>query len=288
MLSAIVLGLVALPSAAQTTKPDEASIRFLNGLRAEDGGYSPAPARPRKSSLRATTSALRAIRYLGGQPEDVVATTKFVERCYDRSTGGFGDAPGEPPTLFSTAVGAMAAAELNVPANLWRDGAVKFLSERSKSLEEIRVAAAAFETLQTRAPRADEWLKQIAAARNPDGTFGSGTGTARATGGTAAMILRLGGTLEHRDAVLKAMQAGQRADGGFGTAERPESDLESSYRIVRAFHMMKERPADVAKLRAFVASCRAATGGYGERPGQPPTAAGTYFAAIILHWLDAR
>jgi prenyltransferase beta subunit len=182
----------------------------------------------------------------------------------------------------------MAATELKVPANLWRDGAVKFLGEQSKNLEEIRLAAATFESLQMKAPKADAWLAQIAAARNADGTFGSGSGQARATGGTAAMILRLGGTLEHRDAVLAAMRAGQRADGGFGTAERPESDLESSYRIVRAFHMLKERPADVAKLRSFVASCRGPMGGYGERPGQPPTAAGTYFAAIILHWLDER
>jgi hypothetical protein len=288
LLAVIVLGLVALPSPAQTPKPDDASIRVLNALRVEDGGYAPALARPRKSSLRATTSALRAIRYLGGEPEDLAATTKFVERCYDRTTGGFGDAPGQPPTVFSTAVGAMAATELKVPPDLWRDGAVKFLGERSKNLEEIRLAAATFESLQMRAPKADAWLEQIAAARNADGTFGKGSGQARATGGTAAMILRLGGKLDHRDAVLAAMRAGQRSDGGFGTADRPESDLESSYRIVRAFHMMKERPTDVAKLRSFVASCRGPMGGYGERPGQPPTAAGTYFASIILHWLDER
>jgi hypothetical protein len=284
----VVVCLVASPLVADAPRRDEASIRFLNGIRAEDGGYAPAPARPRRSSLRATTSALRAIKYLGGQPEDLVATAKFVEQCYDAKTGGFADYPGEAPSVFSTAVGTMAAAELNLPPNLYRDGAVNFLSERSKNLEEIRVTAATFETLKLRPPRADDWLKQIATARNPDGTFGTGTGIARATGGTAAMILRLGGTLEKRDAVLAAMRNGQRADGGFGTAERTESDLESSYRVVRAFHMMKELPADPAKLKAFIARCRSATGGYGERAGEPPTAAGTYFAAITLHWLDER
>ncbi len=280
-----------LPLAAQAPTPDQASIKFLNGLRAEDGGYAPAPARPGtplRSSLRATTSALRAVKYLGGQPEDTTATARFAEQCYDKSVGGFGDYPGEAPTVTTTAVGAMAATELNLPPSLYREGVTRYLTEHAKNLEDIRISAATFESFGTRAPKADEWLRQIASARNPDGTYGHGTGVARATGATAAMILRLGGTIEHRDAVLKAMRDGQRADGGFGSAEREGSDLESTYRVVRGFVMLKERPADVAKLRGFIAKCRSAGGGYGVMPGQPPTAAGTYFAAILLHWLDGR
>ncbi|MGO9416384.1 MAG: prenyltransferase/squalene oxidase repeat-containing protein [Syntrophobacteraceae bacterium] len=50
---------------------------------------------------------------------------------------------------------------------------------------------------------------------------------------------------------------------------------------------MKEKP-DAAKLRAFVAKCRNADGGYGVMPGQKSTGSGTYFAAIILHWLDEK
>ena len=73
-----------------------------------------------------------------------------------------------------------------------------------------------------------------------------------------------------------------------GTAERPESDLESTYRVMRAFAMMKEQPADAAKLRGFIARCRAKAGGYGERPGELPTVTGTYFAAIVTHWLEQR
>ncbi|HEY1376885.1 MAG TPA: prenyltransferase/squalene oxidase repeat-containing protein [Gemmataceae bacterium] len=280
-----------LPLVAQAPNTDTASIKFLTGLRGEDGGYAPAPARPGtplRSSLRATTSALRAIKYLGGRPEDTAATAKFAERCYDKSIGGFADYPGEAPTVSTTAVGAMAAVELKLPPDLYRDGVTRYLTEHAKTMEDIRIAAATFESFGTRAPKADDWLRQIAATRNPDGTYGSGPGLARATGGTAAMILRLGGTLEHRDAVLKAMRDGQRPDGGYGTAEREGSDLESTYRVVRGFVMLKERPADVAKLRAFIGKCRSADGGYGVMPGQPPTAAGTYFAAILLHWLDGR
>jgi hypothetical protein len=280
-----------LPLVAQTPAPDQASIKFLNGLRGEDGGYAPAPARPGtplRSSLRATTSALRAIKYLGGQPEDTAATAKFTERCYDKSVGGFADYWGEAPTVTTTAVGALAAVELKLPPELYREGVTRYLSERAKDLEEIRIAAATFESFGTRAPKAEEWLRQIAAAANPDGTFGRGPGLARATGGAAAMILRLGGTVEHRDEVLKSMRDGQWADGGFGRAGIEGSDLESTYRVMRGFVMLKERPADVPKLRAFIARCRSAGGGYGVMPGQPPTAAGTYYAAILLHWLDGR
>ena len=103
--------------------------------------------------------------------------------------------------------------------------------------------------------------------------------------GVMVAVLRLEGQVEHKDAVLKTLKAGQRADGGFGKEEAKGSDLETSYRIMRAFHMLKEKPADVAAFRAFVAKCRNADGGYGVAPGQPPNAGGTYFAAIILHWL---
>src|SRR5947207_928439 len=159
------------PLIAQTPTPDQASIKFLNGLRSEDGGYAPAPARPGtplRSSLRSTTSALRAVKYLGGQPEDTAATAKFVEQCYDKSLGGFADYPGETPTVATTAVGAMAAVELKLPPGLYREGVVKYLGEHAKTLEDIRIAAATFESFGTRAPRAEDWLRQIAAARNPD------------------------------------------------------------------------------------------------------------------------
>jgi hypothetical protein len=99
------------------------------------------------------------------------------------------------------------------------------------------------------------------------------------------LILRLGGTIENREAILRALRTGQRTDGGFGSSDRDDSDLESTYRVMRAFVMLKERPADPEKLRAFVAKCRTAAGGYGPMPGQPPTAGATYYAAIVGHWL---
>jgi hypothetical protein len=283
--------LIAAPLSAQPAKPpDRETIDFIKGLRNSDGGYAPAPDRPGtpvRSSLRATTAAIRALKYLiGGEPPDSVATARFVEKCFDKATGGFGDYPGEGASVNATAVGAMTLVDMKMPTESYRDSIVRYLDANTKSVEDMRITAAAFEALQVRPSKADDWLKQIAATRNADGTFGMDRGIARATGGTAVMILRLGGTIENREAVLKAMRSGQRPDGGFGSTDRDGSDLESTYRVMRAFVMLKAQPADPAKLRSYVTRCRSAAGGYGTMPGQPPTAAGSYYAITVSHWLD--
>src|SRR5262249_51476962 len=136
----------------------------------------------------------------------------------------------------------------------------------------------------------DEWLKEIAAMRNPDGTYGSGDGKARATGGAAVAVLRLGGKVPHPDVILKSLDAGQRADGAWGKEGAKGSDLETSYRVMRAYHMLQTgpaRPAHADRLRAFIARCRNPDGGYGVAPGQKSTISGTYYAATILHWMEA-
>ena len=79
--------------------------------------------------------------------------------------------------------------------------------------------------------------------------------------------------------------AGERVRYAVLGEGRPLMPAEERDRVMRAFHMLKEKPADVAAFRAFVAKCRNADGGYGVAPGQPSNAGGTYFASIILHWL---
>ncbi|MGL4554390.1 MAG: prenyltransferase/squalene oxidase repeat-containing protein, partial [Gemmataceae bacterium] len=130
-----------------------------------------------------------------------------------------------------------------------------------------------------------EWVEMLTKEQNPDGTFGMGDALARETGGKVACLLRLGGTVKDADRVVKALDAAQREDGGFGVGK---SDLETSYRVVRAYHMLEHRPAKSDALKAFIARCRNDDGGYGVAPGQPSSAGGTYFAGILLHWLAAK
>lgn len=292
-LLVVLTALAAAPPAGRCQTPDEraATLKYLAGLQAPDGGYyasAPMPGGQPTASLQATNAVLRAIKYLGGQPAHTAKTVAFIGRCHDAASGGFGDRPGEKPTVSSSAVGVMAAAELKLPLDPYRDGLLRYLGANVKGFEDIRIAAAAGETLGTRPPQTAAWLAEVAKLRKPDGTFGDGDGAGRATGGAVALLLRLGEKIENRDAVLRVMRAGQRRDGGWGPAGQTASDLPSTYRVMRSFMMLKEQPADPAGLRRLIASCRNQDGGYGLAPGQASTAAGIYYAAIVLHWLDAK
>jgi hypothetical protein len=83
---------------------------------------------------------------------------------------------------------------------------------------------------------------------------------------------------------LDLLRKGQRMNGGYGKEATATSDLESTYRVMRAFVMLKSQPKDVEGVRSFVAKCRNADGGYGVSPGEPSNINATYFAAIIRHW----
>jgi prenyltransferase beta subunit len=294
LLPLAVLILIQSPLCGQTAEEKKATIAYLRGLQTGDGGFlsaAPNPLSGRRDvpSLRATTGALRALKYFGGEPRDKKACIKFVEGCFDKKNGGFVDhQPTRKPDVISTAIGLMALVELKMPLEKYLEASVRFLGENAETFEEIRLAAAGLEAVAKKPKQADAWLKEVAKLRNKDGSYGKGDGAARDTGSAVVTVLRLGAKVEERDQVLKIIRSGQRADGGFGKADAKTSDLETCYRVVRALVMLKEKPADPAKCRAFVAKCRNADGGYGVEPSQKSSAAGTYFAAILLHWLAEK
>jgi len=275
------------PLAAQTPDDKKASVAYLRKLQQADGSFVPNGTPAAKPGLRVTSSALRALGYFGGAPKTADALPKFVAAHFDKATGGFTDQIGGKPDVFTTAVGLMIVNHLKLPEATYVEPAVQYLAANAKGFEEIRIAAAGLEAVGKRPAVAAAWLEEIAKLRNPDGTYGKGPGTARATGGAVAAVLRLGGNVENRDNVVKALKAGQRADGGFGKEEVQESDMETTYRVMRTFMMLKEKPDEV-KLRAYVSKCRNADGGYGVAPGQASTVPGTYYAAIIQHWLEQK
>ncbi len=281
------LFLVALPVWGRAPEQTKATIAYLQNLQQKDGGFAP-DAATRKSSVSATGAAARALKHLGAEIPNKPGAAEFVKSCFDKETGGFADAPGGKITANTTAVGVLAAVEMAVPRDVFESGAVKYLGDNARSFEEIRIAAAAFEALGKPPAQADAWLQQIAKLRNDDGSYGKGDGAARDTGSAVAAVLRLGGKMEHPESAIKAMQEGQRADGGFGPADSPASDLPTCYRIVRSLYMLKAQPADAGRLRGFIDSCRNDDGGYGVAKGKPSSAAGCYYAATIMHWLDEK
>jgi hypothetical protein len=288
-------GLIWLvPARGQPPEARKATIAYVQSLQAKDGGFLPAvPAAAGKtkarSTLRATSSALRALKYFGGEVPNKKACARFVADCFDSRSGGFTDIPGGGKAdVFTTAVGIMAVTELDMPVEPYHDAAVKYLTEHTKSFDDIRIAVAGLERIKRTAPKARAWLEQVEKLWNADGTAGKEDGVARDTGSLAVTVLRLGGTLKDQAAVLKALKNGQRNNGGYGKLDAAVSDLETTYRVMRAFMMLKERPDDVEALRSFVAKCRNEDGGYAISPGEPSTVGSTYFAAIILHWMDRK
>jgi prenyltransferase beta subunit len=293
-LAVLCLLISLVPARGQTVEQQkEATIAYLRGLQTEEGGFvaarMPSPSKePNPPSLRASTLALRALKYLGAEASDPRGCARFVERCFDRASGGFADRPGGKPDVISTAIALIALVDLKRPLDKYREPAIKYLGVHAKTFEEIRMAAAGAEAAGTRPTQVSAWLEQIAKMRNSDGTYGKDDGQARDTASAVVAVLRLGGTVAVRDATLQALNAGQRTDGGFGQAGARTSDLETTYRVMRAFVMLRARPASVKDLQDFLSSCRNADGGYGIVPGQPSSAAGTYFDTIIEYWLAEK
>jgi hypothetical protein len=285
--------LLTAPASGQTANQKQETLAYLTSLAVPNGGFR--PARPGKDgisvpSVQSTLEALRATKYFGGPIENKEKHSRFVQSQFDKATGGFIDpsAGTMKATVAMTVTGVLAAVELGLPTQPFADAVVQYLGKNAETFEDIRMGAAAFEALQTRPSYAPAWLEKVNELRNASGSWGQGDGVPRETGGAVAMVLRLGGKIEKEGDVLKAMKDGQRKDGGFGQAGAIGSDLATSYRIVRSLRMLKEKPANVQAMRDFIASCRNPDGGYGVAPGQLSSASGTYFAGVILHWLDEK
>jgi hypothetical protein len=276
-----ILALAAGASAAPLSREQsEASIAFVQSLQNPDGGFRGTTA-PGKSQLGATNASLRSLKYFGGRLRDRSATLKFVLDCYDPAAGSFADTPGGTPDVRSTSMGVMALAELSAPLPEGGERIVHYFEQNAMALPDVYMAAAALHSAGLKAQGTARWLSAYEATRNATDTYGSGgVDTARAVN----TIVRLGGPIKERAAVVRDLRALQRPDGGFSAAGG-SSDLGTTYPVMRAFYLLKEKP-DLAGVRRFVASCRNADGGYGTRPGEPSTANATYHAAIVLHWVD--
>ena len=267
------------------------TLEYIKSLEAPTGGFFLAPTDPRLKTLplpnlRATNGAVRAMKYLGAKVPNKEKHAAFVLKCYDPNSGGFAE-PGIKPDVASTSIGVMVAAELDIPHEKYAK-ALDYLKENAKTFEEVRIGAAAVEAwgvkdcpfdLKPWRAIADEFGKMK--AREPR------DGGARDTGSLAAFALRLGQKLPgDRDAVADVLKSGQRDDGGWGKAGETASDIETTYRVMRAFMLLKEKPKDVAAVRKFVESHRNKDGGYGIKPGAKSDMSGTYFATTISKWLD--
>jgi hypothetical protein len=282
------------PARAQTPEIQAKvqSVLYVKRLQTLGGGFlsempDPKSNKLNKANLRATSSAIRALKYLGSEVPNLEVCKKFVASCFDKNSGGFADMPGGKVDVFTTAVGIMAVAELGMPAEPYHAGAVKYLKDNVKTFDDVRIAVAGLERIKEPPPRKTEWLAETMKLTIPP-VAEQPNARARMVASQVVSLLRLGETPKDTASIIKDLQAGQRGNGGFGKDESPKGDLESTYRVMRAFVMLKARPANAESLRNFVHKCRNEDGGYAVSPGQPSSVSGTYFAAIIMHWLDEK
>jgi pimeloyl-ACP methyl ester carboxylesterase len=282
-LAALVLGLSGTSSLVHgQAGPDLNSVaEIVAGLQNEDGGF--APSKGQASTLGATSSAIRILGYVGGSIPDPLGAIAFLKRCRDEASGGFAPTPGATPDVGTTASALMALGELNVGDQGMIDAGVKYLDDNARSYEEVRIAAAALESVGAKTSKLDIWTRLLGEGRNADGTWGSGPSRAFDTGGRTVALLRLGQPLDRREAIAAAIKQAQQADGGWSATGASSSDLGATYRIMRACYMLGEKP-DLQKLRGLVARCRDSNGLYASAPGKSGDLGGTYLATILLRW----
>jgi prenyltransferase beta subunit len=287
--------------AGDSNIPDHAAtVRYMESLGVRGGGYVVAASSTLGkeiapgikignsrllTSIRATSGIVRAVPKFGGRLKHPKDDADFVNRCYFPDIGGFAEHPGRVPDVFHTAVGLLAAVELKMPLDKYRDPSLKFLDKFTETDDDIRITAAALEALDAKSPKAEAWIKQVTAKRNADGTLGKDGEIPVRTAGMAVTVLRLGGELPNRDTVVRVLREGQCFDGGYGVSKDANSDLESCYRVVRALVMLKEKPKDVEALKKFVIGCQNRDGGYGLKKDDESSASGCYYAGFVLDWL---
>jgi poly(3-hydroxybutyrate) depolymerase/prenyltransferase beta subunit len=286
LLAIATAGMVALvhavPAQAQTPAELDRTAAYVASFQNPDGGFGARAGQA--SSLGSTSSAIRTLGYVAGSIPDVPKCIAYVKSCYDPTTGGFAQTPGGKPDVTTTAVGLMAVAALKLDLNPYTEGSMGFFSKQAKTFEEVRIAAGGMEAIKANSPDFPRWIAQVKEGENPDGTYGSGTALPRLTGSKVASLLRMNVTLDptKKAAIVAALRAGQRADGGWSEGDGP-TDLNTSYRIMRAFYMMKEKP-DLDRLRAYIAKHRNSDGGFGAKPGASSDLSGTYFCSIMSYW----
>ena len=79
-LALVVLSVSLSPLRAQTPEQKQATITYLRKLQMPNGGFVPAAGQD-VPSLRATTTALRALKYFGSPLADTKSAQQFVRHA---------------------------------------------------------------------------------------------------------------------------------------------------------------------------------------------------------------
>ncbi|MEZ6140535.1 MAG: prenyltransferase/squalene oxidase repeat-containing protein [Zavarzinella sp.] len=283
LLSVICFCLLCSTVAAQEASK---AVTWIEQLEHAQGGYTD---RPKGTvSVMSTTAGVRALGYFGSKPKKPADCEKFIISCFDPQTGGFAASPKGKPAVVPTAVALMGLKALNSKFDITKSRT--YLVQNAHTFEERRLAIAGMEAFPPIPAEVSPWLTTVKASANRFGVFGPEMGTTWDTGSVAAMVLRTGSQFpkSQQDIIANFLITGQTDDGGYWNPTTKTTDLASTYRVVRAIHLLKAKPKDENKMKSWLAKCQNADGGFGNAPKQPSTISATYQAGIILHWLATK
>jgi hypothetical protein len=277
---------------AQTADEKKATLKFIDSLRDPDTGAwavsPPKEGEKLKPSLRAVNGAVNALRCFGGELTEKEKVQKFVMGCYDEKTGAFAE-PGDKPTVAMTSVGVLAATAVGIDKAKYKK-AMGYIEENAMGFEDYRIGAAAIEAFGVKESGIDAgvWVRLAywASFKLPPSSGYFPSRDYRATVSFAALCLRLDQKLakQEREEAVRVIWDKQQKDGGWQYSIRT-SDAETTYRVMRALMLLKEKPKDPEAVAKFVASCRRKDGGYGVDADAPSSMSGVYYAAKVSEWL---
>lgn len=253
------------------------TVAFLTALQNSDGGFSAKPGE--SSTLAATSTAIRALKYIDAKPKNTPAAIGYIKSCRDAKSGGFALTPGGRVDLSSTAMGIVALGALNLLDDEWMPRAIDYLVKQANKVENIRLALGCLGMIDKTLPQFPEWHQKLLATRNVDGTWGQGKNIVTETGELADRILTMNFDLEKRYIVITVLKQSQNQDGGWAFSDKPSS-LYATYVVMRAFQRLKVSP-DLKRLREFIKARRKPDNTYSGSPKESGDLQSTYFALYI-------
>lgn len=283
---------------AQAQEDRAKTIEYLHSLQGPGGGYrsSVNDQNDREvERLRATFAALSALRCVDGEKRNLELTKRFLKACQDLNSGGYSDVPGGRPSVVLTGLGILAIEEIKLPnmqldrtveLSRMQEEALQYLqSGKVKTFDEVCLAAKAIDgrqqTLQPTIRK--DWQSVIAQATLESANRGRRQVHMAVS---AATLLRIRAPIHSREEIVKSIKASQCLDGGFAYDQGTRSDLELTYQIMDALHVLGQLPFKRTQMRRFVTEHRNQDGGYGLAPKSQSTAVATFYASQILEWLE--
>lgn len=253
---------------------------FLEQLQREDGGYADTSLNS-ESSVNSTNSVVKVLGHVGWPVANAERIGEFIDRCLDKATGGFAQAPGAEANAFATASALIVLHGIGDAGRFARywDHASAFMNALADSQYDHFMVISAYDECGIRGSSPSRSIAYFE-EKGEMGRYGNDVAEVAIA---VASLLRLGRPVKDPEFQTATLLAGQCSDGGFGPDGA--SDLFTSYCVLRALVLLAGEPG-LGRLSGYVDRLER-TDGYTVRAGEPSSAGATYMALTLRGWIGA-